>query len=154
MINRVSAELTQQQVNDALNAINTIKQALPFLINLTSQERSALPKMDDNRRPFVEKALEYGKSDEDMLPRYIDLDELDRDLSLFKELSRIGRELNKLDESIKDTLAAVGSESYVAALSVYNAAKMATRSGTKGIDTVVDDLKRQFYQERSNNSDE
>ena len=75
MINRVSAEITQQQVDTVLGAINTIKENLPFLINLTTQERAALPKMEDNRRPFVEKALEYAQSDEDMLPRYIDLEE-------------------------------------------------------------------------------
>jgi hypothetical protein len=86
MTKRVSAEMTQQQVDAALGAIDTIKENLPFLINLTTQERSDLPK-NDSRRPFVEKTLEYARDDQDMLPRYIDLDELGRDLSLFKNLA-------------------------------------------------------------------
>lgn len=154
MTNRVSAELTQQQVDAVLGAINTIKENLPFLINLNPEERAALPKMEDNRRPFVEKALEYGKSDEDMLPRYIDLGELEKDLNLFKGLASIDRELGKIDESVKDTLAAVGSESYVAALTVYNAAKLAARTNNPGIDSVVNDLKKQFYQDRSNGNED
>jgi len=154
MTNRISAEMTQQQVGAVLGAIDTIKENLPFLINLTTQERAALPKMDDNRRPFVEKALEYARSDEDMLPRYIDLDELEKDLSLFRNLATIDRSLGKLDESVKDTLAAVGSESYVTALSVYNAAKLAARTNNPGIDSVVQDLKKQFYQDRSGNGEE
>lgn len=154
MKDRISAEMTQQQVDAVLDAISTIKTNMPFLINLTSQERAALPKMEDNRRPFVEKALEYAKSDRDMLPRYIDLEELEKDLNLFRGLASIDRQLGKLDESVKDTLAAVGSESYVAALTVYNAAKLAARGNNPGIDSVVNDLKRQFYQDRSNGNEE
>lgn len=154
MKDRISAEMTQQQMDAVLDAISTIKTNMPFLINLTSEERAALPKMEDNRRPFVEKALEYAKSDRDMLPRYIDLEELEKDLDLFRGLASIDRELGKLDESVKDTLAAAGSESYVAALTVYNAAKLAARANNPGIDSVVNDLKRQFYQDRSNGNEE
>ncbi len=154
MTNRVSAEMTQQQVETVLGAIDTIKENLPFLINLKPEDRAGLPKMEDNRRPFVEKALDYAKKDKDMLPRYIDIEELEKDLTLFRNLASIDRELGRMDEMVKDTLAAVGSESYVAALSVYNASKLAARNGHWGTDSVVEDLKKLFYNQGNKGTEE
>lgn len=154
MKDRISAEMTQQQVDAVLDAISTIKTNMPFLINLSTDERMSLPKMEDSRRPFVEKALEYAESEANIRPPYIDLDELKLDLALFSNMQRIKREIGRLDESVNDTLTAVGSDSYVAALAVYNGAKMAARSNTPGIDHIVDDLKRHFYQDRSKDTQE
>ena len=127
---------------------------MPFLINLTTDERIAMPKMDDNRRPFVEKALYYAGSESNIRPPYLDLEEIKKDLKLFADLQRINRELGRLDESIRDTLIAVGSDGYVAALTIYNAAKMAQRANVPGIDHIVNDLKRQFYQEKPKETEE
>lgn len=38
----------------------TIKQKLPFLIDLIAEERKSLPKMGDKSRAFVSKALEVA----------------------------------------------------------------------------------------------
>ncbi|NJM16545.1 MAG: hypothetical protein HC896_15270 [Bacteroidales bacterium] len=56
----------------------------------------------------------------------------------------IHRESNRLSEMISDTLLAAGTDAYTAALSIYSSAKMAAKENIPGIDTIVDDLKRQF----------
>lgn len=55
--NRVSASLSRADRQAVLAAVNTIREKLPFLIDLTPDERRALPKMGDSSRGFVTQAL-------------------------------------------------------------------------------------------------
>jgi hypothetical protein len=57
---QISATLAQSDRDAVLAAITTIKQKLPFLTDLTMEERKALPKMGDKSRAFVSKALEVA----------------------------------------------------------------------------------------------
>lgn len=140
----ISAEISANNLKEALDAISTVKNALPFLVNLTNQQRQILPKMDDIRRPFVEKALAYAKSEPKVCPPYVDLDEFEKDLDLYKNLSTIFQEINKLNEMIDDTRLASSVDAYTAALAIYNSAKMAAKTNVPGVDTIVDDLKSLF----------
>lgn len=51
-----------------LSAVNTIKEKLPFLIDLSPDDRHALPKMGDKRSGFVQQALEIAEQNPDILP--------------------------------------------------------------------------------------
>ena len=59
--NRVSAQLSAESIQRIADALAVIKAELPFLINLTADERKVLPKMGDGTVSFVIKALEYAK---------------------------------------------------------------------------------------------
>jgi hypothetical protein len=65
----ISATLTQADREAVMTAVATIKEKLPFLIDLTADERKALPKMGDKSRAFVTKALEVGTQNPNFLPR-------------------------------------------------------------------------------------
>ncbi len=140
--NRISANLSATDRLAVMDAIATIRQKLPFLIDLTTEERKALPKLGDKSRAFVTKALEVGTQNPDFLPRSFDLDEMRRDIELFEALYPILLSLTQLQELVDDTAVAVGSEAYAAGLMVYNYAK-ASGKGT-GLDSMVDDLGRRF----------
>jgi hypothetical protein len=58
--NRISATLSQADQQAVLSAINTIREKLPFLIDLTPEERRTLPRMGDRSRGFVSQALEVA----------------------------------------------------------------------------------------------
>lgn len=55
--NRVSAVLSEADRQAVLAAIETIRTKLPFLVDLTPEQRRSLPKMGDRSRSFVAKAL-------------------------------------------------------------------------------------------------
>lgn len=59
--------------------------------------------MDDNRAPFVAKCSHYGLSEPNVVPPYVDLNELKRDLDLFNNLQSIAREINRLADMVNDT---------------------------------------------------
>ncbi|BAT56318.1 hypothetical protein NOS3756_53220 [Nostoc sp. NIES-3756] len=139
---KVSARLTPADREAVMQSINTIKEKLPFLVDLTTEERKSLPKLGDKSRAFVSKALEIATQNPDFLPRSFDLDEMRRDIELFEALYPILLSLTQLQELVDDTSVAVGSEAYAAGLMVYNYAKASGKGA--GLDSMVDDLGRRF----------
>lgn len=144
MKGNIQAQMNEEALSTASEAVKALKSALPFLISLSGNERQSLPKMDDARRPFVEKALAYGTQEPGIVPPYIDMEELQADLELYKTLNEIYQPLKQLEESLSDTLMAAGSDSYTAALSIYNSTKRAAKDGVPGAGAIVDDLKKLF----------
>ena len=110
--NRVSATLTTEDKQAILKAIATIRAKLPFLIDLTPDDRRSLPKMGDKSRAFVKKAAEIAQQNEGILPRAFDLDEMLRDVQLSEDLYPILLALGQLHELLDDTYLTVGSEAY------------------------------------------
>ncbi|MEH2354423.1 hypothetical protein [Nostoc sp.] len=140
--NKVSAKLSSADREAVMQAITTIREKLPFLIDLTTEERKALPKLGDKSRAFVSKALEIGTQNPDFLPRSFNLNEMRQDIELFEALYPILLSLTQLQELVDDTSVAVGSEAYAAGLMVYNYAKVSGKGA--GLESMVDDLGRRF----------
>ncbi|MBW4580851.1 MAG: hypothetical protein KME42_14895 [Tildeniella nuda ZEHNDER 1965/U140] len=138
----ISAALTATDRAAVMNAITTIKETLPFLIDLSVDERKALPKMGDKSRAFVSKALEVATQNPDFLPRSFDLDEMRKDVQLFEAMYPIVVAMAQLQELLDDTYVTVGSEAYAAALQVYTYAKASGQGA--GLDSVVDELGQRF----------
>jgi hypothetical protein len=150
--NRISASLTPEDKQAVLAAIATIKQKLPFLIGLTPEESKSLPRLGDKSRGFVTKALEVATQNPDFLPRSFDIEEMRKDVELFDNLYPIVLAVSQLQELIDDTVAVVGSEAYMAALTVYNYAK--TAKGDAGLEAVVEDLGRRFARKSNSEASE
>ena len=140
--NRISAALTQADRDAVMTAILTIKSKLPFLVDLTAEERKALPKMGDKSQAFVTKALEVATQNPDFLPRAFDLNEMRRDVELFEKMYPIVLALSQLQELVDDTAMAAGSEAYAAALQVYHYAK-ASGQGS-GLEGIVNEMGQRF----------
>lgn len=138
----ISAQLSQADRDAVMAAIATIKAKLPFLVDLSADDRKALPKMGDKSRAFVSKAMEVATQNPDFLPRSFDIAELQKDVQLFESLYPILLSLTQLQDLVDDTCLAVGSEAYAAALQVYTYAK-ASGQGT-GLETAVEELGLRF----------
>ncbi|MFB6259063.1 MAG: hypothetical protein ABEH38_10235 [Flavobacteriales bacterium] len=91
------------------------------LIELSLDERCALPKLDEDRERFTQKALEIGRQRPELLPEYVDLERLETGLELRRRLMQLFQISNKVTERIDDTIIASGSEAYVTALNVLQA---------------------------------
>ncbi|MBC6480869.1 MAG: hypothetical protein GDA56_26925 [Hormoscilla sp. GM7CHS1pb] len=140
--NRISASLKPEDKQAVLAAIATIKEKLPFLLGLSPEESKSLPRLGDKSRGFVTKALEVATQNPDFLPRSFDIEEMRKDVELFEALYPITLALSQLQELLDDTVALAGSEAYMAALAVYNYAKVT--KGDAGLEAAVDDMARRF----------
>jgi hypothetical protein len=140
--NRVSAQLGEAERQAVFAAIQTIRQKLPFLIDLTTEERRTLPRIGDKSRGFVEQALQVAEQNPDILPRTFDVGEMRNDVELLSALSSVHTAVSQLNELIDDTVMAVGSEAYAASLLVYQFARSAGKGSA--LDTALDALGQRF----------
>jgi hypothetical protein len=140
--NRISASLSQADQQAVMSAINTIREKLPFLIDLTPEERRSLPRMGDRSRGFVAQALEVATQNTDILPRSFDVSEMRKDVDLLAALSPIMTALAQLNELVDDTFIEVGSEAYTSALLVYQYARAAGKGAA--LDGALDALGQRF----------
>jgi hypothetical protein len=140
----ISAALTDEQRETILTKLDEINALLPFLVNLSPDERHMLPKMGNKTEPFVEKALGYSQTNPNLVPPYIDAAELKKDFELVKQLTPVLTKMAQLHEKLDDTMLALGSEAFTAALAIYNTTKAASKSNIPGIKSIYDDLKARF----------
>ena len=150
--NRVSATLSTSDRQSVLEAIETIKQVMPFLVNLTVEERRTMPKVSDRGRGFMLNSLEAAQNHTDCLPRSFDVEEMRKDVRMIEDLYPILMALGELYSLVDDTYFAVHSEAYSAALKVYDAAK--SHEDMPGMKVVVEQLKQQFARRNKKESSE
>ncbi len=141
---KVSAHLSREEVERLIEKVREIRQCLPFLIQLSPEERRAGIRLGDKTIAFVEKALQIAKERKDILPPYIDVEEMERDFELYRNLGLLLREVASLLEAIEDTRMGAGSDAYATALLIYGALKQAAQSGIPGTDTLVEELAQRF----------
>lgn len=114
----ISADLSTEDLSDIKAALATIQQKLPFLINLTADERRRIYKMGDKSLAFVSNSLTAAQNNPEILPASFDTAELARDYQLATALSELHLNLRQITEQVDDTLLAVGSEAMTSSLSV------------------------------------
>ena len=140
--NRVSATLSEADRKAVLDAIETIRTKLSFLIDLTPEQRRSLPKMGDKSRAFVAKALAIAQHNSDFLPRSFSVEEFERDVALAEALLPVMVSLTRLQEQVTDTYTEVGSEAYSASLVVYQYGR---NSGDgQSLEGLLDDMGQRF----------
>jgi hypothetical protein len=142
MKNRISATLSPESVEKILQKLREIRAELPFLVDLSPEERQSLPKMGDNRRAMVIEALNVAEQNDSYLPRSFDVPELRQDVELVMAMSPIVVALTQLVELVQDTDMLVGSEAYAGALVVYKSAK--DNGEGEALDNLVDSLGKSF----------
>lgn len=146
MENKISAETNQIVVDTALEHLKNVEKSLPFLINLTTEERINMLKLGDKSRAFVEKTLNMTMHDDSFLPRNFDIGEFKKDVNAYLNLHAILQAVNALQKKIEDTYMLVGSEAYASGLVVYSSAKQNNTSGE--LETLIDELSKRFVRKQ------
>ena len=147
--NRISAKLSNADQEAVLEALKTIRQKLPFLLDLTLEERRSLPRMGDKSRAFVTQALTIAEQNEEILPRSFDVAEMRKDVELVQALEPLLPAIAQLQELLEDTYIAVGSEAYTAALAVYQYARASGKGAA--LDNLLDALGQRFARKSGGN---
>ncbi|MBC7388156.1 MAG: hypothetical protein H7329_03000, partial [Opitutaceae bacterium] len=117
---------------------------LPYLIEITDDEKLALPKIKDRSMPFVIKASDYGVQKPSLVPSYVDVAEMKMDIDAVNTLKKIYNPLAQILKAIDDTMTVAGSEAYISALTLYNSIKSASKLNVTGEKEIYDDLSARF----------
>ncbi len=142
--NRLSATLSEATKTTILKKISEIRALLPFLLNLTPDERQGLPKLGSRTLAFDEQCASYMEQNPSLVPGFVDLTELAMDRALRIPLNDIAREVSSLAGSVEDTCTLVGHETYMAELAFYQSVRQAAKRGIPGAQTILDDLRERF----------
>lgn len=129
------------------NALTVLK---PYLIALTPMERRDMSKMSDKTLPFVEKTIAYCESTPQFAPAFMDVEQLNTDFEVYKQLIPLLRLSRQLTSGLDDTSMKTGSNCFNNALTYYNLAKLGSRLDVPGAKTTYDDLRKRFYRSYSN----
>src|SRR5690349_9291477 len=78
----ISATVSAADLQAVKDAIATIQQKLPFLVNLTADERKAIFKTGPNSLSFVQNALQAALNNPDIFPKSFDVIEFGSDVNL------------------------------------------------------------------------
>ncbi len=140
----ISASLTQADQTTILGALAQINALLTFIVNLTQEERQVMLKMGDKSEAFVNNSLTYAQQNPNLIPPYLNITEMQSDMALIGMLSPIFNTVKQLSEKLDDTVMALGSESFYAALTFYNTVKNAAKVNVPGTDAIYQDLKSRF----------
>ena len=139
----IDATLSAANIQAVRDAVNTIKQNMPFLVTLTNDERKSLFKTGASRLSLIVDAAAIAQNFADIFPPSFDRAGFLRDVALFQQLSELKLEIDSLASQVDDTCLAVGSESAKEALQVKNYAE-AAQDRVPGLKPLVEKLGQHF----------
>jgi hypothetical protein len=130
----------QQAVKDAFA---TIRAKLPFLVNLTADERKSTFKAGPNSLSFVQNTLSAAEGYSQIIPPSFDVPAFKRDVELFALLTELTTLAESLFSQIDDTRLAVGGEAMQQGSQVYKLAQ-AAQDTVPGLKPVVAQMAERF----------
>ncbi|NEW82050.1 MAG: hypothetical protein GZ094_06765 [Mariniphaga sp.] len=144
MKNLISVNVPDEDQRLVFKAVGDIKSTMPFLTKMSKSV--SLSMMNDGRKPFVEKCLDFASRNPDLRPEENIVTEGDKDLKLFSFLQSVEIEVTQLLEMIHDTRQLAGSEAYDAGLRIYRKAKYNESIDVPGSKAIVEALGKLFKQ--------
>jgi hypothetical protein len=96
------------EINQAFKTLDT--KFLPHLANHNPEERIALPKMGDKTLAFVLKGISHMEQNPDLIPKYIDVDQINIDIEAVEMFRKHLALLIKITDLVDDTMMLSGSE--------------------------------------------
>jgi hypothetical protein len=122
-INQISLTIPEADLTEITASINTLRtKLLPYLKTLSPEERQELPKMGDKTVSFVQKTVEYCRQNSDLVPQFLDVNELAVDVKTVEAIRALYQPLLQITDSLSDTMTLAGSEAYMASLMFYSSA--------------------------------
>ena len=143
--NTISATLSTEDQQAIHAAIDTLRQKLPFLIDLNIQDRRVMPKLGDKTVGFVQKAVQIANEHPQMFATTF-LDEMHKDAQLLDLLLPIRLSVKTLAKKIDDTAMQAGAEAYAAARTVYTVTK--TPFAKASMREASDDLAKHYSRKK------
>ena len=144
--NKISLEITDEEIKEIQDAVNVLRQRLePKLVRLTPDERKELIRMSGKAIDFVYKAYDHAKDNPKLVPGYLEVPEMKKDMEAVNKLNDIMAPLELLCSLIDDSIALAGSEAYVAALAFFTAVKGAAKMNIPGSEQIYESLRDQRF---------
>ena len=132
----LNIKLDNSVLSSIESSLKNLDSDMSFLINLTPAEIKKSLKMGSDNYVFARKILLLAQVNSETIPSSIDLIKFEEDLELIKNLRAIQNKLFSLQEGVKDTLTALGSQSLKTANVCYGMMKESNKA-TSALDQTL-----------------
>lgn len=139
----INTSLSAADAQAVRDAFAVVLNKLPFLINLTNDERKSIAKTGPDSVSFVQNALTAAQTNPAILPASFITTQFKSDVDLFTILTELGTLAASLASQIDDTRLAVGGEAMQQAKQVYTYVKTAAKT-TPGLKPIAEQLGERF----------
>lgn len=146
--NLISATLSAQDAAVVQQNLGDAKAKLSFLLSLQTEDIVAIFKAGNAYLPFIDKAYQAMQAHPEIIPPVFNKEEFERDYQLLTALRPIFNQINELAEGIQKTFTAVGSDTMIGALEVYNAVKQ-NKDKVPGLAATSDEMAVFFKRSRA-----
>lgn len=134
-----TVQLKKRKLNMVVKSI--YKTLQPYLEALSLTERMEIPNISEN---FVEKTLDYVKSDYQFTTVYLENPELRIDVESINVLTQLYSPMLQKKEGLSDEDILEGSQAYLTSLTYYNSVKQAAKMNIPGAKSIYDDLEKRL----------
>ena len=143
--NLISVAFTPPELATIDAALASIEATLAGkVINLTPEERRRYAAVSNEMSQWVQKCRGYMTQMPAIVPGYINLPELDRDMQARRELNQRLRRAKSVLESMDDTVLLLGNDVLNSCYAFYRAVKSASLANVPGSTSIYQDLAQQF----------
>lgn len=142
--NLVSATISPAAKAQVLTKFQEIMDLLPFLHNLEQSTKKGITTIGTEREAMDATFNAEMAAHPDLVPTYVDKEELARDRKLRADLLELVQRAEEVRDALEDTAHEAGSDVLMAYLSFYNNVKQAAKRGVTGAATLYANLGRFF----------
>ena len=143
--NLVSYAFTEESFNDLKLKLNEVGEKIAeFALELHITDRHTLQSMGNHSIPFTDYAYMMAVQRKDLVPSYLDMEEFNRDINLFKQARELLQMVEIIRERLIDTSTAAGADAFTAARKFYTAVKAGVKSEIPGATVIHEEMKKRF----------
>jgi hypothetical protein len=140
--NLVSAALTSQAVTNITTAVATIRTNLPFLVNLSDEQRKKLHNVTEASQGIARASINFVAQHPEAIPSYYPLTEFNKDATLLDPYQQVASLIETLNTDTQQTLRALYSDLLYETYDIYAFAKTGNRTGA--YDDFINVIKGRF----------
>ena len=141
--NKISTPFSEADKTGVLAKIKDAKNAMPFLISLTIEEKKKLKGIGNKNLSYVQKCLEGALAFPNELKVNFDTAEFQKDVNLFNNMLAIQLACLSLFESVDDTMKAAGIDCMGSSSEVYESLKSSAKSNAS-VKAIVKEIGERF----------
>jgi len=143
--NLVSFKLTDDDFNALKQKLIEVEAKVDeFALELHISDKHTLQAMGVHSIPFTEYAYMMATQRKDLVPPFMNMEEFDKDMTLFKQSRELLQMVDIIRERLIDTSAAAGADAFTTARKFYHEVKNAIKFEQPGAAVVYDEMKKRF----------
>lgn len=139
----IDATLSPADLQAVKDALAVVLNKLPFLVNLTADDRKSFAKLGPDSLSFVQNALTAVQARPGIFPASFNVAGFQKDFALFNVLTELTTLVGSIHSQIDDTRMAVGGEALQEATQAYGYIKAASKTEA-GLKPIADQLGERF----------